>query len=109
MRNTADGQYALGKSVKTFAQIWDLMEAQIDQQLKVGGTEVQVNMKLSQTSSFERVQPYARGDRVHLEQLFRRNLCSTMQLQFHFQFSSTWTASGLFFNGIILLTCALLS
>lgn len=65
MNNTADGQYSLGKSKNTFAQIWDLIEAQIDQKLtsNKGATEVQVNMKASQTSVFERVQPYARGAR----------------------------------------------
>eukprot|EP00729_Bicosta_minor_P001488 gene1488-29601_t len=42
--NTANGEYSLGKSKNTFAQIWDLIEAQLDQQLKStkGDTEVQL-------------------------------------------------------------------
>lgn len=42
--NTPSGEYSLGKSKNTFAQIWDLIEAQIDQQLKStkGDTEVQL-------------------------------------------------------------------
>lgn len=44
MTNTANGEYSLGKSKNTFAQIWDLIEAQLDQQLKStkGDTEVQL-------------------------------------------------------------------
>ena len=30
MTNTANGEYSLGKSKNTFAQIWDLIEAQLD-------------------------------------------------------------------------------
>ena len=50
--NAADGQYSLGKSKNTFGQIWDLIEAQIDQQLKStkGDTEVQVNMMPPQSA-----------------------------------------------------------
>ena len=75
--NAADGQYSLGKSKNTFGQIWDLIEAQIDQQLKStkGDTEVQVNMMPLQTASL-RTCPALRSTRVaraRLEQVFRRN------------------------------------